>query len=140
VGPGWREDRPSGPSERPTRSRIIDETPPRAVPIDTTSTLLDDIRTMLAMSEQGVSGPSLAAMEDILTTGYAQAMQLEAERWRLERQVDEVTARIARGAADAGDRQLAKLARRMSKADADLSVLRRALRDLRDRASALRAA
>jgi hypothetical protein len=103
--------------------------------------LLDDIRTMLATSEQGVSGASLAEMEDTLTTGYAQAMQLEAERWRLERQVDEVTARIAGGTADADDsRSLATLARRMATADEDLGVLRRALRDLRDRASALRAA
>jgi hypothetical protein len=105
------------------------------------STLLHDIRTMLATPESGVTAPSLSEMEETLTTGYARAMQLEAERWRLARRVDEVTARIAGGAAEEDDpRELARLARRMTKADEDLGVLRHALRSLRDRASALRAA
>jgi hypothetical protein len=103
--------------------------------------LLDDIRTLLATSDEGSSRASLAQIEDTLTTGYAQALQLEAERWRLEREAGEVTARIARGSADDRDpEELATLARRMSTADEDLGVLRRALRDLRDHASALRAA
>ena len=96
---------------------------------------------MLVLPESGVTAPSLAEMEEILTTGYARAMQLEAERWRLARRVDEVTARIAGGTAEKGDlRELAKLARHMSTADEHLGVLRHALRSLRDRASALRAA
>jgi hypothetical protein len=34
--------------------------------------------------------PTLARMEDTLTEGYAKALALEAERWRLERRIGEV--------------------------------------------------
>ena len=34
--------------------------------------------------------PTLARMEDTLTEGYARALALEAERWRLERRIGEV--------------------------------------------------
>jgi hypothetical protein len=105
------------------------------------TTMLENIRTLLAASEKDVAAPSLAEIEDTLTAGYAEALQLEAERWRLERRVGEVASRMAGGEAGADEtEELASLARRMSETDTDLGVLRRALRDLRDRASALRAA
>ena len=103
--------------------------------------MLEDIRALLAASEGDAARPSLDQIEDTLTTGYARALQLEAERWRLERRVGEVAARIAGGGAGVGEtEELASLARCSSKMDEDLGVLRRALRDLRDRASAIRAA
>jgi hypothetical protein len=103
--------------------------------------LLEDIRALLVASEADAARPSLDEIEDTLTVGYARALQLEAERWRLERRVGEVAARIADGdAARSETEELACLTRRVSKTDEDLGILRRALRDLRDRASAIRAA
>ena len=96
---------------------------------------------LLAAPDTGVGAPSLAELDETLTTGYAHALQLEAERWRLERSVGELTARIASGRPQAKDAdELAKLSNRMASADEDLGQLRRALGDLRVRASALRAA
>ena len=103
--------------------------------------MLDEIHTLLDTPEHGRDAPSLEALEHTLTSGYAQALQLEAEHWRLERRVGEITARIANGSsarAEAGE--LATLTERMSTAEEDLGTLRRALRRLRDRASAIRAA
>lgn len=42
--------------------------------------MLEQIEELLGAEE-----PTLARMEDTLTEGYAQALALEAERWRLER-------------------------------------------------------
>jgi hypothetical protein len=111
------------------------------VPIDASITVLDDIRMLLAAPDTGAKAPSLAELDDTLTTGYATALQLEAERWRLERRAQEVTARIAAGEGGDGDTvELTTLTDRMATADEDLLELRRALGHLRARASALRAA
>ena len=95
--------------------------------------LLEDIQTLLAAKP---GEPGLAAIEDTLASGYARAMALEAERWRLERRLGE----LARGIADGREStdELAQLARRMSTADGDLSTLRTALGSLRDRAREIR--
>ena len=37
--------------------------------------------------------PTLARVEDTLTEGYARALAIEAERWRLERRIGEVATR-----------------------------------------------
>ena len=47
--------------------------------------MLEQIEELLGAEE-----PTLARMEDTLTEGYAQALALEAERWRLERRIGEV--------------------------------------------------
>ena len=44
--------------------------------------------------------PTLARMEDTLTEGYAKALALEAERWRLERRIGEVA---REGSTDVGE-------------------------------------
>lgn len=108
--------------------------PPESVPADY-SPLLDEIRSLLALQP---GDPALARIDDTLTAGYAQAMALEAERWRLERRIGEMARDVA--ADDAGARvdELARLARRISAADGEISHLRTLLRSLRERARELR--
>src|SRR3954447_689802 len=54
--------------------------------------------------------PALAEVESTLTDGYAQALALEAERWRLERRLGE----MARGGgADVGE-ELQSLGKRLT--------------------------
>lgn len=82
----------------------------------------------------------LDRLEHTLTSGYAAALALEAERWRIERRIAEAAA-LVRGRGD-GDRaeEIALLARSLSSADADLERLRGMLSTLRARATAARAA
>lgn len=100
--------------------------------------LLTQIHALIATPDGDAA--ALAQMEDTLTVGYAHALALEAERWRLERQIGEVASRLAydgdTGAAD----DLASLARRMSDTDVEVVRLRTALASLRDRASEARSA
>jgi hypothetical protein len=99
--------------------------------------LLDEIQTLLD-ARPSVSG--LARIEDTLAAGYARAMALEAERWRLERQLGEAARRLGEGTPRGDTRELARLARKMAVADRDLTKLRTLLSSLRDRARELRAA
>ncbi len=103
--------------------------------------LRDDIIELLRLPENGDAAPSLAAIESTLTDGYAEALALEAERFRIERRLGEV----ARGADDAADlREFARLSERLESADGELARLRallgslqarrRSARDLRPRA------
>jgi hypothetical protein len=78
--------------------------------------------------------PTLARLEDTLTEGYAQALALEAERWRLERRLGEVA---REGRADAGD-ELRSLGVRLTHADGELTKLRSLLGTLHERARAAR--
>lgn len=101
--------------------------------------LLTQIHALIAAADAPADAAVLAHMEDTLTVGYARALALEAERWRLERQIGEVAASLA-GGASSGTSDLATLARRMSETDAEVVRLRTALGSLRDRASELRSA
>lgn len=78
--------------------------------------------------------PTLARLEDTLTEGYAQALALEAERWRLERRLGEVA---REGGTDAGD-ELRSLGTRLTHADGELTKLRSLLGTLHERARAAR--
>jgi hypothetical protein len=79
--------------------------------------------------------PSLDHLESMLTDGYAQALALEAERWRLERRLGEV----AREGGDGIGDELSSIGRRLSLADDELSKLRALLRSLHERARTVRA-
>ena len=98
---------------------------------DDRSILIDDIRALLAL-EPGDA--ALDRLEDTLTAGYAHALALEAEQWRLER-------RLGHAAREVGDaEETAAVAQLLAAVERDLSHLRTLLSSLRDRARDLRAA
>jgi hypothetical protein len=85
---------------------------------------------------------ALDEIEDTLTTGYAAALALEADRWRIERRITEIAAGLG-GEVDFELHQaeeMVELAQRLSSADSDLIRLRDVLVSLRERADAARAA
>jgi hypothetical protein len=99
------------------------------VPLD------EEISRLLGLPADGAGAPSLAAVESTLTDGYAEALALETERWRIERRLGE----IARAAGDgASMRELATLSERLSSADGELAKLRSLLGSLQERARTLR--
>ena len=79
--------------------------------------------------------PALAEVESTLTDGYAKALALEAERWRLERRLGEV----ARAGGDGAGEELTSIGKRLATTDGELEALRRMLGVLHERARALRA-
>ena len=94
--------------------------------------------TMLEQIEELLSAdaPNLDHLESTLTEGYAQALALEAERWRLERRLGEVA---RAGGAEIGD-EISSLGRRLTIADDELVKLRSLLGSLHERARAARVA
>jgi hypothetical protein len=83
----------------------------------------------------GAEEPTLARMEDTLTEGYARALALEAERWRLERRIGEVA---RDGQTDL--EELRSLGTRLTDADGELATLRTLLGRLHERARVVRKA
>ncbi len=106
------------------------------VPMTDERTIFAEIEALLADCGE----KRLDRLEHALTSGYAAALALEAERWRLERGISKA-AGLLRGTGD-GERaeEIAGLARRLSSADADLERLRGLLAELRERTVAARAA
>jgi hypothetical protein len=97
--------------------------------------LRERIAELLSLPENGAGAPSIDTVELTLTDGYAAALALEAERWRIERRLDEV----ARDADDAEDvREFARLSERLETADGELAGLRALLRRLQARRRVLR--
>jgi hypothetical protein len=80
--------------------------------------------------------PTLARLEDTLTEGYARALAIEAERWRLERRIGEVA---REGRSDVGE-ELRSLGTQLTRADGELLRLRGLLGTLHERARVLRKA
>jgi hypothetical protein len=81
--------------------------------------------------------PTLAAVEDTLTQGYARALALEAEQLRIERRIGEVAQ--APGSVDPAA-EIRSLGTRLTKLTGELQRLRALLAPLQDRASTMRAA
>ena len=77
-----------------------------------------------------------AQVERTLTDGYAQAMSLEAERLRLERQIGEVAAQVRVEERGAKTEELQDLSQRLARASGDLEHLRALLARLRRHAFA----
>ncbi len=103
--------------------------------------LMDEIRSLLDAPPEGEADPYLERVEHTLTAGYVRALELEAERWRIERRIGLVVAALGdEGRLEPKAEELRRLARRMSEADGDLSRLRPLLESLRERARTLRAA
>jgi hypothetical protein len=100
--------------------------------------LFEEIQQLLDAPASGAGAPGLDAVEHTLTTGYAEALALEAERWRLERRLGEIAVTIADDGN--GTSELRSLATRLTTTDGELTSLRSLLASLRARHSALRVA
>jgi hypothetical protein len=98
----------------------------------------EDIRILLETPPTVDDAPSLDHIEHTLTAGYARALALEAERWRLERKIADVAARLGDEVTDEDTSELARLGQRLTSADDDLSCLRGLLVSLRSRADEVR--
>jgi hypothetical protein len=107
---------------------------------DENTILLEQIDSLLAVADAEEPEVFLARAEDTLSAGYARALALEAERWRLERQLGALAAGLADGDSGTGTEELSTLARRMAVADGKVTRLRRRLASLRERARLVRAA
>jgi hypothetical protein len=99
--------------------------------------LIDEIRAILAAPASGTHAPSLSQIEHTLTSGYAHALALEAERSRIERRLGEVAAHAGDGHEQT--QEIAALGQRLTNAHGELSTLRLLLDSLRTRASDVRA-
>jgi hypothetical protein len=95
-------------------------------PTDTTE-LTAEIGALLDSPDGGTAAPSLSELEDTLTTGYARALALQAERDRIEREL---------AVTDRNEQEL--LRNRLEDVELTLSDLRRILVPLRSRARAAR--
>ncbi len=91
--------------------------------------LLDRISALL-----GAPTRDLDQIEGTLTDGYAEALSLEAEGWRLERRVAVLSQGIEQGDILTNARELADVARRLERNTDELAELRRLLVELRHRA------
>ena len=100
------------------------------------SALLERIRRLTEGARDGGSRSRLAELDETLTDGYARALELEAEAWRIRRRQGEL-ALVLRDPAQA--HELQTLAVRLAAAEDELARLRRALRPLHERADSLRA-
>jgi hypothetical protein len=101
--------------------------------------VVEQIEELLRALEDGTGAPPLARIEDTLTEGYAQALALEAERWRLERRLGEV-ARTVDGDPSGAAGELVEIATRLESADGELSRLRGLLGTLHARVRSARLA
>jgi hypothetical protein len=96
--------------------------------------VFDDIRALIGASEG-----DRESIERTLTDGYAHALLLEAEKWRLEKQIAEMAAGLQRGDTAKKARELSELAKRLDGNANDLVRLRGLLAELRAHAQGARA-
>jgi len=73
---------------------------------------------------------TVETLESTLTEGYAQALALEAKRWRLERRLGEVAREGGAGLAD----EVTSIGERLNDTDGELERLRAILATLHERA------
>ena len=86
----------------------------------------------------GTSTRNLDEIERTLTDGYAHALSLEAEQWRIEKRIQEVAQGIQRGDTAKKARELTTLAKRLDGTADDLLALRTRLATLRRHADDVR--
>jgi hypothetical protein len=104
---------------------------PEAIPA-----LLEQIDELLA--EPAEEPASLARLERTLTDGYAYALALEAERWRLEQRMSELAGELGEGNRELKAKELALVSDRLAMNSTLLTGLRGTLTRLRARTSAVR--
>jgi hypothetical protein len=102
--------------------------------------LTEEIKDLLAAPRPTDVSPFLERLDATLTAGYAQALQLEAERWRLERRIGEVAAELGEPANGASVEELTSLSQRLTAANEAITSLRTLLASLRDHRSQIRLA
>jgi chromosome segregation ATPase len=103
--------------------------------------VIDDILELLTTPTPTASKPFLDRVDATLTDGYAQALQLEAERSRTERRIAEVVARLGGDQAiHRHEPELVELSEKLMSANAEIASLRTLLTSLRNRRSELRSA
>jgi len=95
--------------------------------------LYEQISTLI-----GTPTRDLERIERTLTDGYAHALSLEAENWRLEKRIGEVAQGLQRGDTAEKVDELSTLARRVDLNIGDLAELRSKLADLRRHADTVR--
>jgi hypothetical protein len=95
--------------------------------------LLDQITAL-----HGASTRDIDQIERTLTDGYAHALSLEAERWRLEQRVTGLSQGIENGDTASKARELTDVAKRLESISVELTQLRDALADLRRHADDVR--
>src|SRR3954471_1489932 len=98
--------------------------PDNPKPVAGDDSMTEQIEKLLEAPTCGDAAPSLARMEDTLTEGYAQALALEAERWRLERRLGEVARAAEDGDGLSFADELSSLGKRLRSADGELTKLR----------------
>ena len=92
---------------------------------------MTQIAALLAKAE-GPDDPAL--LERTLTDGYARALSLEAERWRLQQRIGKMTAAVAQGEV-ASRREFAAAMRLLKRQEGDIGALRMELSRLQQRHS-----
>lgn len=102
--------------------------------------VIDDIRDLLAAPGPAASTTFLERVDSTLTDGYAQALQLEGERGRIERRIAEVVAGLPADADRDHEPELVVLAERLRMSNESIETLRALLTSLRERRSELRKA
>ena len=95
--------------------------------------LFEQIRQMISASARDID-----QLERTLTDGYAHALRLEAEKWRLDKRIAEVAQGIQRGDTAKKARELAALTKDRDGHEGDLAALRALLGDLRRHADGVR--
>jgi len=100
--------------------------------------VIDDILELLATPGPAASKRFLDRVDATLTDGYAHALQLEAERGRIERRIAEVVAGLGDQKAHRHEPELVELSEKLMAANANIASLRTLLTSLRDRRSELR--
>ena len=97
--------------------------------------LLEQISALISEPEG-----DLDTIERTLTDGYAHAMSLEAEAWRLGKRIREVAQGLQRGDTMKKAQEISALAERVEGSAGDLATLRALLADLRRHADDVRVA
>lgn len=107
---------------------------------DAIPTLLEQIDELLAEPHSEGEPATLDHLERTLTDGYAYALALESERWRLEQRLSELAGELHEGDQDEKSQELAQISRRLSSNEDALESLRSTLTRLRNHATAVRGA
>ena len=86
----------------------------------------------------GTSARDLDRIERTLTDGYAHALSIEAEQWRVEKRIQEVAQTLQRGDTAKKARELSTLVQKLDESADDLTALRARLAVLRRHADDVR--